>query len=73
MKRTFSEKIQSTKLHQSWSIGILSTLLLLKDYITPEIWLGAITVAFGGYAYSNVQQHKIYGNGNGAGIGVDDP
>ena len=72
MNRTFSEKLQSTKLHQSWAIGLLATALLIFDFITPEIWLGAITVAFGGYTYANIQQHKIYGNGNESGIGVDD-
>ena len=73
MKRSLIDKYQSTKLHQAWAIMGVATLLLILEYLTAEIWLGAITVAFGGYAFANIQQHKIYGNGNGAGIGVDDP
>lgn len=69
--RTLKEKYQSTKLHQSWALILGATVLLILRYITEEIWLGAVTVAFGGYAFANVQQHRIYNQD--IGVGVDEP
>jgi|GEM_PF-4161619 len=64
--RSFAEKMQSTKLHQAWAIILGSTLLLVWGFITPEIWLGAQALGFGGYSYANVQQHRIYSSQNGS-------
>lgn len=69
--RTLKEKYQSTKLHQSWALLLGATALLVLRYITEEIWLAAVTLAFGGYAVANVRQHQIYGRDIGE--GVDDP
>ena len=67
MKRTMFEKYQSTKLHQSWATMIVATWLARIGIITPEIWLGAMTLAVGSYTWSSVQQHRIYGNNEGGG------
>ena len=66
VKRSLFEKYQSTKLHQSWAIMIAAFILRIWEYITPEIWLAATLGGFGGYVWSNWQQHKLYGNNEGA-------
>lgn len=68
--RSLKDKYQSTKLHQSWALILGATILLIFRYITEEIWLGAITISFGGYAVANVRQHQIYNND--IGVGVDE-
>jgi len=76
MKRSMFEKYQSTKLHQSWFIILAALVLLLEGYISMEIWLGATMGGFGGHLWSNLQQHKLYGNASppaGTTVVIDQP
>jgi hypothetical protein len=72
MKRPLGEKLQSTKLQQSWYILIAATVLLLLGKLPADAWVAAVAVSQGIYALANVRQHQIYGQPD-PGTGVDDP
>jgi len=61
VSRPLSEKIGSTKLHQSWYILLGATALLICGKIPPDVWAAAVGISQGIYALANVQQHRIYG------------
>jgi len=74
MKRPLGEKLQSTKLQQSWYILIAATVMRILDLIPADVWLGACGISQGIYAYANYKQHQLYAQPQpDPGVGVDDP
>jgi len=73
-RRTLAEKLQSTKLQQSWFILLGATVLLLLGKLPADAWVAAAALSQGIYALANVRQHQIYGQPQpDPGVGVDDP
>lgn len=73
-RRTLTEKLESTKLQQSWYILIVATVMRILDLIPADVWLGACGISQGIYALANVRQHQIYAQDQpDPGVGVDDP
>ena len=57
------QKYLGRRFIQSCGVIALATALLVFHYIGEQTWLAAVTIAFGGYVWSNIKQDKVFVDG----------